>query len=337
MSFIWPVMLALLLLIPLGVLAWLRLGRRRLARLGALGGLAAAPVPAARTGGVRVRRRITAGLFVLGSAVMVVALARPQAVVSVPKLEGTVILAFDVSGSMAADDIKPTRMAAAKAAARAFVERQPPSVDIGVVAFSDGSFSVQAPTNDQATVVGAINRLAPTRGTSVGQGIISSLTAIAVAQAGEAAGYYSNRASPAPSPSPVPKGTHSSAVIVMLTDGENNQSPDPLEAAQAAADRGVRIYTVGVGSTAGADLKINGFTVHTQLNEEVLRQIAALTDGTYYQANNAADLKSVYDNINPEPVVEPQKTEITPLFAGASLLVLLIGSVASLAWFGRVP
>jgi len=121
MSFIWPVMLALLLLIPLGVLAWLRLGRRRLARLGALGGLAAAPVPAARTGGVRVRRRITAGLFVLGSAVMVVALARPQAVVSVPKLEGTVILAFDVSGSMAADDIKPTRMEAAKAAARAFV------------------------------------------------------------------------------------------------------------------------------------------------------------------------------------------------------------------------
>ncbi|HEY3073073.1 MAG TPA: VWA domain-containing protein [Candidatus Limnocylindrales bacterium] len=337
MSFIWPVMLALLLLIPLGVLAWLRLGQRRLARLSALGGLAAAPVPAARTGGVRVRRRITAGLFVLGSAVMVVALARPQAVVSVPKLEETVILAFDVSGSMAADDIKPTRMEAAKAAARAFVERQPPSVNVGVVAFSDGSFSVQAPTNDQATVVGAINRLAPTRGTSVGQGIISSLTAIAVAQAGEAAGYYSNRASPAPSPSPVPKGTHGSAVVVMLTDGENNQSPDPLEAAQAAADRGVRIYTVGVGSTAGADLKINGFTVHTQLNEEVLKQIAALTDGTYYQADNAADLKSVYDNINPELVVEPQKTELTSLFAGASLLVLLIGSISSLAWFGRVP
>jgi Ca-activated chloride channel family protein len=337
MSFIWPVMLALLLLIPLGVALYARMGKWRVARLGAFAGLSAAPVPEARVHGIGVRRRITAGLFVLGSAVMIVALARPQAVVSVPKLTGTVILAFDVSGSMTADDIKPTRMEAAKAAARAFVERQPPSVDVGVVAFSDGSFSVQAPTNDQATVVAAINRLAPTRGTSVGQGIISSLTAIAVAQAGEAAGYYSNRESPAPSPSPVPKGTHTSAVIVMLTDGENNQSPDPLEAAQAAADRGVRIYTVGIGSAAGADLKINGFTVHTQLNEEVLKQIAALTDGSYFQADNAADLKSVYDNINPDLVVEPQKTEVTSLFAGASLLVLLIGSISSLAWFGRVP
>src|SRR5438034_8004523 len=314
MSFIWPVMLALLLLIPLGVLAWLRLGRRRLARLGALGGLAAAPVPAARTGGARVRRRITAGLFVLGSAVMVVALARPQAVVSVPKLEGTLILAFDVSGSMAADDIQPTRLEAAKAAARAFVERQPPSVDIGVVAFSDGSFSVRAPPNDQGAVVGAINRLAPTRGTSVGQGIISSLTAIAVAQAGEAAGYYSNRASPAPSPSPVPKGTHSSAVIVMLTDGENNQSPDPLQAAQAAADRGVRIYTVGVGSAAGADLKIDGFTVHTQLDEPTLQQISQISDGSYYKADNADQLHSIYDNLDSQLVLKPQATEITSIF-----------------------
>src|SRR5213596_231852 len=180
MSFIWPVMLALLLLIPLGVLAWLRLGRRRLARLGALGGLAAAPVPAARTGGVRVRRRITAGLFVLGSAVMVVALARPQAVVSVPKLEGTVILAFDVSGSMAADDIKPTRMEAAKVAARDFVQRQSRTVQIGVVGFSDNGFTVQAPTNNQDTILAAINRLTPQRGTSLGQGILASLKTIAV-------------------------------------------------------------------------------------------------------------------------------------------------------------
>jgi Ca-activated chloride channel family protein len=336
-SFIWPVMLAFLLLIPLGVALYLQVGQRRLRRLSAFPGLGVAPTPQAGVRRTRIRRRITAALFVLGSTVMVVAIARPQALVSLPKLEGTVILAFDVSGSMAADDLKPTRMEAAKAAARAFVERQPPGIEVGVVAFSDGSFSVQAPTNEQATVVAAINRLAPTRGTSVGQGIVSSLTAIAIAQAGEAAGYYSNRASPAPSPSPIPKGTHTSAVIVLLTDGENNQSPDPLEAAQAAADRGVRIYTVGIGSAAGANLNINGFTVHTQLNESMLQQISQLTDGTYYQAENADQLRSIYDNIDPELVVEPQKTEVTSIFAGASLVLLLFGAVSSLAWFGRVP
>ncbi len=314
MSFLWPTMLALLLLIPLGAWLYLLVGARRRGRLAGFGGLAVEPSAAAPARRTRLRRRVTAAFFVVGSTVMVIALARPQAVLSLPRLEGTVILAFDVSGSMAADDLKPTRMEAAKAAARAFIERQPASVQIGVVAFSDGGLSVQAP--------------------------LASLKVIAAQEAGSNPDYYTNRspsASPSPSPTPVPAGTHTSAVIVLLTDGENNQSPDPLQAAQAAADRGVRIYTVGVGSAAGADLKIDGFTVHTQLDEPTLQQISQISDGSYYKADNADQLHSIYDNLDSQLVLKPQATEITSIFAGASLLILLIGGVSSLAWLGRVP
>jgi Ca-activated chloride channel family protein len=271
--------------------------------------------------------------------ILVIALARPQMVVNLPRVEGTIILAFDVSGSMAADDLKPNRMEAAKAAAREFVQRQPRSVQIGIVAFSDSGLAVQVPTNDQEAILAAINRLAPQRGTSLGQGMLTALNAI---DAGKepATSLYSNRTpppGPTPTPTPVPKGTYTSAVIVLLTDGENNESPDPLAVAQAAADRGVRIYTVGLGSAAGTTLHVNGFTVHTQLDEATLQQVAQLTEGAYYSAENQEDLRTIYDNLGLQLVVKPEKTEVTALFAGAGILALLIGGVCSLLWFGRVP
>jgi Ca-activated chloride channel family protein len=135
----------------------------------------------------------------------------------------------------------------------------------------------------------------------------------------------------------VPQGTYTSAVIVLLTDGENNESPDPLAAAQTASDRGVRIYTVGIGSAVGTTLHINGFTVHTQLNEAMLKQISQLTDGSYYNAENEQDLRKIYDNLDPQLVIKPEKTEVTSVFAGASILVLLIGGTFSLLWFNRLP
>jgi Ca-activated chloride channel family protein len=334
-SFIWPAMLALLLLLPVGVLIHRRLGQRRLLRLAAYAGLGVTVPEAGAARRAGWARRVSAGLILLALALMVVALARPQTAVSTPRLESTVILAFDVSGSMAADDMEPTRMEAAKAAARSFVERQPTDVRIGVVAFSDGGLSVHAPSNEQAEALAAINRLVPTRGTSVGQGILAALNTIAADQA--PVDYYTNRPSPSPSPTPVPEGTHIAAVIVLLTDGENNQSPDPLLAAHAAADRGVRVHTVGIGSTTGVTLQVNGFTVHTQLNEPALQQIAEITDGTYFKAENAQDLNSIYDNLDSELVIEPQMTEVTAIFAGASLLLLLVGALSSLVWLGRMP
>jgi len=333
MSFIWPAMLVLLLLIPLCVGLYIRMQQRRRRIAERYGSLGLTPEAAGRRLGSR--RHIPPALFLVGLTILMLALARPQTVVSLPRIEGTVILAFDVSGSMAADDMKPTRMEAAKAAARGFVQRQPASVQIGVVAFSDNGFAVQAPTNDQEAILASINRLTPQRGTSLANGILASLNTIA-AGAGAPLQLSSNR-SPTPTPTPVPKEAYTSAVIVLLTDGENTVSPDPLAAAQAAADRGVRIYTVGVGSAAGATLHIEGFTIHTQLDEAMLQRISLLTDGAYSNAESEQDLRTIYENLDPQLVIKPEKMEVTSIFAGASILMLLIGGAFSLLWFGRLP
>lgn len=330
MTFLWPPMLACLLLIPLFVLLYLRMQRRRRRLAAGFGNLGLAPAGEGRRPGMR--RHVPPALFLVALAILIGALARPQAVVTLPRLEGTIILAFDVSRSMGADDIKPTRLQAAKAAARAFVQRQPSTVQIGVVSFSDAGFAIQAPTNDQDIVLAAINRLTLQRGTSLAHGIDASLQAIAAGN------------NPGPSlstrlltPTPVPKGTYAPAVVVLLTDGENNESPDPLASARTAANRGIRIDTVGVGSAAGTTLHIDGFSIHSQLDEGALRQIAQLTGGTYYNAQNAADLRAIYDKLNPRLVLAPQKTEVTALFAGASVVILMLGSTLSLLWLGRVP
>ena len=331
-------MLLLALAIPLGALGYLALERRRQERIAAYGRL---PGTAAQHGAKRpdrLRRRIVGAFILVGLAMLVVAMARPQSVVSIPKVQGTVILSFDVSGSMAATDLQPTRMEAAKVAALKFVERQPTSILIGVVAFSDGAFSVQVPTNDQALVIAAIDRLSPERGTSLGRGILTSLTTIAAAEADPAEGYYSNRSpEPTPDPTPVPDGVHAPAAIVLLTDGENNQSPDPVEAAQVAADRGVRIFTVGIGSAEGATLEVEGFKVHSRLDEPVLRQVSEMTEGAYFAADDPGELSAIYDRIDTRLVTKPEAMEVTSVFAGVGLLVLLVGGVASLAWLGRLP
>ncbi len=335
MTFIWPVLLLSLLLLPPAVGLYLRQQQRRRRLAASYGSLGFVQAAGGRQLGRR--RHVPPALFFGGLAILLTALARPQTVVSLVKQEGTVILAFDVSGSMAADDLTPTRMEAAKVAARDFVLRQPPSVQIGVVAFSDNGFSVQTPTNDQAAILASISRLAPQRGTSLGQGIIASLNTLEVIQQpGER--LYSNLApEPATTPTPVPPGTYQPAVIVLLTDGENNESPDPLAAAQAAVERGVRIYTVGIGSAAGTTLHINGFTVHTQLDEALLQQIAQLSAGAYYSADSTQELEAIYEHLNPQLVLKPEKTEVTSILAGAGILVLLIGGSLSLLWFGRVP
>lgn len=335
MSFIWPIMLLLLLVLPLVVWLYVRLQWRRrlvLERYGSLGFVQGA-------GGSRLgaRRHIPPALFLAGLTILLIALARPQTVVSLPRVEGTVILTFDVSGSMAATDLQPTRMEAAKTVARDFVQRQPPTVRIGVVVFSDNGLAVQAPTNDQAAILGAINRITPQRGTSLGQGIMASLNTLDADAEDDTRLYSTLTPTPTPTPAPVPPGSDTSTAIVLLTDGENTGPPEPLEAAQMAADRGVRVYTVGIGSAQGIDLEVEGFTVHTQLDEETLKQIADLTAGTYYNAQSQDDLRAIYESIELQLVVRPEETEVTALFAGVGLLILLLGGTCSFLWFSRVP
>lgn len=338
MSFIWPPMLLSIVLIPLGVLLYQALERRRQRRAGAFGGMGIANQVTRRPG--TLRRRLPQALVLLGLTVMAIALARPQGVVALPDQEGTVILAFDVSGSMAATDLAPTRMEAAKVAATDFVQRQPPGILIGIVAFSDSGVTVQSPTKDQATVLAAIKRLTPQKGTSVASGINASLAAIAAVKSPPSVDYYTRQSpapAPTPTPAPLPAGTYAPAVIVMLSDGENNESPDPSASAQAAANQGVRIDTVGIGSASGATLDLNGFKVHTQLDAAALQQISQVTGGTYYSADSAQNLRSIYDNLDTRLVVKPQTIEVTSLFAGVSVLMLVAGGLSSLLWMGRLP
>jgi Ca-activated chloride channel family protein len=335
MTFIWPWMLYSLILIPLFIGVYFYIQQKRQRSAASYGTLGIAQDAGGRPLGPR--RHVPQAFFLVWLAILLFSLSRPQTVVNLPKVGGTVILAFDVSGSMAADDLKPTRMEAAKTAARDFVSKQPLSVQIGVVAFSDSGFSVQAPTDDQSAILASINRLTPQRGTSLARGILASLDAISASTNPGPLLYSSLALTPTPTPTPVPQGTYTSTVIVLLTDGENNESPDPFAAAQTAANRGVRIDTVGIGSPEGTTLHINGFTVHTQLDEATLQQISQLTGGTYYNAQSTQDLRKIYGNLNPRLVIEPQKTEVTSVLAGASILIMLIGGVFSLLWFGRLP
>jgi Ca-activated chloride channel homolog len=336
MTFIWPQLLVLLLLVPVLIWLYLRLQHQRRQLTARYGQLTITSGNSPRRLGAR--RHIPAVLFLIGLTLLIFALARPEAVVGVPRIEGTVVLAFDISGSMAADDLDPSRLEAAKEAAQDFVEHQPPTVQIGVVAFSDSGIAVQQPTYNQDDILAAIRRLDPARGTSLGNGMIVSLNTVANAGIEPQTNYYSNvTPQPTPTPTPMPAGVYTSGAIVMLTDGENTDDPDPLEVAQAAADRGVRIYTIGIGSPTGTTLQIDGFSVFTQLDEAMLQQIAQVTGGTYFNAQSRDELIDIYNNLNRQLVVKPEPLEVTPIFAGMSILIFLIGGTLSLFWLGRVP
>lgn len=335
MSFIWTSMLWSLMLIPLLVLLYLRMQRRRAQialRYGSLG-----LVQQASGRGVGVRRHIPAILFLVGLTVLFVALARPQMVIGLPKVEGIVILAFDVSGSMAAEDFEPNRLEAAKAVAIDFVSRQPSTVKVGVVAFSESGLSVQIPSADQTAIIDAIERLKPQRGTSLANGIVASLNTIANLTGQEPiVGFEGADVPPLLNGTPEISADQSSA-IVLFTDGENNMNPDPVEAALLAAERGVRIHTIAVGSPEGTQLTVNGFTVFTQVDEAALQQISEITQGIYYNAQDEDDLREVYESIEPRLKIEEEAQEVTAVFAGVSILILLIGGLLSLLWFSRVP
>jgi Ca-activated chloride channel homolog len=334
MSFIWPYMLLLLSLVPMLIAAYILMQRRR--RRYAVRYASLSLVKEALGRGPGIRRHVPPALFLLSLTAMIVAFARPESVVTLPKNEGTVILTIDTSGSMQADDVKPSRMEAAKAAARAFVERQPPTVQIGVVSFSDNAFMVQAPTTNQDAVIAAINRLSPQRGTAIGRGILTSLNAIAEEAGGE--GPATNGAPlTTPTPTPMPQGVYAPAIIILLTDGENNQWPSPLDVAPTAVQRGVRIYTVGLGSAEGSVLHIGGRSIRTRLDEETLRQIAQMTNGNYYNASNEGDLRSIYENLDTRLVLKTERTEITAVFTGIGILFALFAGMLSLLWFNRLP
>ena len=324
MSFVWPWVLVSLLALPVCIFAyvrWLKKRSRDAADLGTLG-----VVREGATSIVGRRRHIPPMIFLLSIALLAVASARPQLTLPLPRMEGTILLAFDVSASMAAEDVDPTRMEAAKEVARALVDRRPTGARIGAVAFGEGALVVQPPTDDDEALYATIDRLVPQSGTSLGRGILTAL----------------NLVSPEPVADPKSDGQESGgslapAVIVLLTDGENTDPPDPLEISQMAIEQGIRVHTVGLGTSEGTVIEVDGFNLFTRLNEPVLEEIALLTEGIYFKIDDIDNVPSVYKELETEFVVRPQEVEITSALGGVSALLLLAGSALSLFWFGRMP
>jgi Ca-activated chloride channel family protein len=328
MSFIWPKALVLLLATPLLVAAYLNLVRRRADRAAALAAQGFVPTASARR--LRRVRHLPFAFFLIALVLLLFALSRPAVSLGIPHREGTVILAFDVSNSMRATDLKPTRIDAAKTAARAFVEKQPDTIKVGVVAFSNGALLTQQPTNNHAQVLASIDRLTPMGGTSLGQGIFASLSAIA----GKPLSLPKNAS--VDDIENLNVGYYGSGEIVLLSDGENTSQPDPLAVAKLASTAGVHIYTIGLGTTAGTVVQINGFSVATALDEDLLTNIAQVTNGKYFNAPDEASLADIYKNIKLKETTDPLKTEITGALSGAAIGFLIIGGALSLVWFGRL-
>jgi Ca-activated chloride channel homolog len=327
-SFRDPSALLLLLLVPVLVAGYVWIVRRRAADERALGTMAITATRAGRPLGWR--RHVVPAVFLLGVVVLLVGLARPQATIDLPRREGTVILAFDVSSSMKAKDLAPTRMLAAKRAARTFVADQPSSIRIGVVAFSDAGYVVQPPTRSRRDVLDAIDRLSPRGGTALGRGILTSLGAVAgkplrIDQAALEEG--------ARQPNVRFLG---SAAIILLSDGDNTAALDPRALAPVAAQAGVRIFPIGIGSPNGAVVDVDGFQVATALDADLLRDVARGSRGTYFAASDADTLRKVYDSIDLKLTVAGRKTEITAIFAGGGLVLFLAAAGLSMRWHGRV-
>ncbi len=349
MSFVWPEALWLLLAVPALVGLYVLLLRRKSRH--AMRYASVTLMREAQAGHRRFRRHVPPLLFLLAMTALIVAVARPRATVTLPSEQRTIVLAMDVSFSMRAADVAPSRIAAAREAAKAFVQEQPPDVRIAIVAFAAQAVVVQQPTRDRDELVAAIDRLQLQYHTAIGSAIIVSLATLfpdeGLALEAETYGLGSGRDRPRGVPidrpkspekkesKPVPPGSYRSGAIILLTDGRRTIGPDPLEASRLAADRGVKVYTVGFGSADGASANVDGMSIYMRFDAETLQAIAALTGAEYFHAGTAADLKRVYDGLNARYVLEKKPTEVSALATAIAAALLLIAGTLSVAWFSR--
>jgi len=350
MTFETPQALWLLFALPLLAGLYVLLQRRRVKAAVRYANLDV--VRAALGPGARIRRHLPPFLLGLALAGLIVAMARPSAIITLPSEQRTIILAIDVSLSMRATDVEPSRLEAARSAAKSFIAEQPSDVRIGIVAFAGSASVVQKPTSDRRDLDEAIDRLQLQLHTAIGSGIIVSLAALFPEDAAELEAANTNgrpprdvpRSSPIDRPKAEPKkefkpvapGSNRNFAIILLTDGRRTTGPDPVEAAKLAADRGVKVYTVGFGSSQGGTANADGMSIYMRFDEETLKAIAQATAAEYFHAGTGADLRKVYETLNARYVLEKKQTEISALFAAAAALCAVLAAALSVLWFGRV-
>jgi Ca-activated chloride channel homolog len=343
MSFLWPQSLWLMLALPLLPAAyfWLLRRRRKAAvRYSSLG------VVRAAAAGSNWKRHLPPALLLLACSGLLFAAARPVARVSLPWSRTTIMLAMDVSLSMRVTDVQPTRLAAAQEAAKLFLRDLPRGIEVGLVTFAGSSQVAQAATLDRTPLVEAIDGFQMQYGTAVGNAIVLCLAEL-FPDHGLDVGEMTfgnkrhgrsldDKAKPPPKQiTPVAPGSYDSAAIILLSDGRRTTGVDTLEAAKMAADRGVRIYVVGLGTADGAVATAEGLPIYMQLDEPTLREVARLTGGEYHHAGTAEKLRSVYENLGSRVQVMPRETELSALIALAAAVVALTAAALSVLWFGR--
>jgi Ca-activated chloride channel family protein len=340
-TFLWPNMLWAMLAVPLLLLTYVWLMRRRKKTTLRYANLALVKEAMGRSSAWR--RHVPPALMLLAIALLLFASSRPAALITLPSAEQTIVLAMDVSGSMRATDVQPSRIVAAQEAAKSFLTELPRNVKIAVVSFAGTAAVVQAPTLSREDVKAAIDRFQLQRGTAIGSGIILSLATLFPEAGIDLSNITGARAmppgpndKPKPDFTPVAPGSYSSAAIVLLTDGQRTTGPDSVEAAKMAADRGVRIYTVGIGTKEGETIGFEGWSMRVRLDEETLKAVANMTKADYFYAGTAADLKKVYQSLSTRLVVEKKETEISGLLAALGAVFVILAASLSVWWFGRV-
>jgi len=341
MTFVWPDFLWLLAVLPALVLLYLWLLYRRKKNTVRYASLALVKQASGRGPGWK--RHIPPAMLLLAIAALFIATARPLAIVTLPSQQETIILAMDVSGSMRATDVQPNRLVASQDAAKAFVKDLPRTARVGVVAFAGTAAVVQPPTQSREDVYAAIDRFQLQRATAIGSGIVLSLATLfpdAGIDLSQITGARNMPLSPGDKPKqdvpPVPPGSYNSGAIILLTDGQRTTGPDPMDAAKMAADRGVKVYTVGIGTKEGETIGFEGWSMRVRLDEDTLKGIANLTRAEYFYAGTADDLKKVYQSLGTRLVVEKKETEISALFAAVAAALVMVAAGLSVAWFGRV-
>ena len=333
MGFHWTEALWLLLAVPVLAGAYifiLRRKKRSVVRYSSLG------VVREAMQGRQWRQHVPPALLLLGLVAALIAVARPNAVVTLPSQQRVIVLAIDVSLSMRAADVQPSRLAAAQEAARKFVQEQPPDVRIGIVSFAGTAALVQRPTNNREDLVAAIDRLQLDRQTAIGSGIVVSLATLFPDEGIDLAAMVLDRRAPKRPVNPAPAASNPHAAIILLTDGRRTTGPDPVEAARMAADRGIRVFTVGFGTAAGAMAPVEGYSIFMMFDEETLKAIADITGAEYFHATTADELNKIYERLGSKFVLQKERTEITVLFAAAATLLIAAAAALSLMWFSRI-
>jgi Ca-activated chloride channel family protein len=345
MDLLWPRSLFLLGLIPLLVAVYIWMLRRRQRFAVRYSSLVLIREALHRQS--HFRRHFPFVLFLLALVSLVTALARPVAIVSVPTGRATIMLAIDVSGSMCSTDIRPNRLTAAQAAAMSFIESQESTTQIGIVAFAGFAELILAPTTYQEVLEDAIQSLVTGRWTAIGSAILKSLDAIA--EIDETVAPVVTSSSPGGEPTPVPTGAYAPSIIVLLTDGASNRGPRPLDAAQQAVDRGVRVYTIGFGTAEGGAMDCGqsffgsggfgggqrfgrGGRFRRGIDEQTLKEIADMTGGTYYSAESAGELQEVFQELPTYLITRHETTETSVVFAAIGALLAALAIVLSLIW-----